>query len=39
MPDGEKASLSDPSSAANQRADIYSTLGNFEKIICKVVYW
>jgi len=31
MLDGEKASLSDPSALANQRADIYSTLGNFEK--------
>ncbi len=31
MPDGEKASLSDPSALANQRADIYNTLGNFEK--------
>ncbi|MDZ4757648.1 MAG: alpha/beta hydrolase-fold protein [Bacteroidota bacterium] len=31
MPDGEKASLVDPSSPAKQRADIYSTLGNFEK--------
>lgn len=31
LTDGEKASLLDPSPSTNKKADIYNTLGNFEK--------